>query len=76
MWPTKWGQHDGDRVKLTEQLAQTVELPYTLLTKNEAIESRSWDGKTFVETKDYDKKVRATLIKNVGKFLIIVDYHC
>ena len=76
-WPTSWVGHDGDVQPVEVARARCAAddgLPHTLVGGGEPLFKSAWDGSDFVDTPDFEAKVRARLAAHTGR-VAIVDYH-
>ena len=67
---------DGARLKDVLNFDEIAEGGYIcILPDGSAIARSSWDGKNFIEDKDFDKKHRKALEDNMDGFITILDIH-
>ena len=67
---------DGARLKDVLNFDEIADSGYIcILPDGSAIARESWDGKDFIEDKDFDKKHRKALEDNMDGFITILDIH-
>ena len=73
-WPTDWVRHAGD-ISTIDKVLTKGKIPYALIWDGGAIVERRWNGKAYIETKNYEKRVWARLKKDPKAIVVVIDYH-